>query len=611
MTIRLLPKNLINQIAAGEVVERPAAALKELIENAIDAGGTQIDIKIIDGGKTYFSVTDNGKGMTAEELNIAVERHATSKLPDEDLFNINFLGFRGEALPSITSIARVTMTSRTKDGNEAWSLTIEGGEKGQLRPAAHAVGTTIEVRDLFFATPARLKFLKSTQSELAAAKDMVNRLAMAYPKISFSLSDDKRTILNYPATSSLSNRVSAVIGKGFIENATTVQAEYDGIQLSGFAGVPTYTRATSTEQYLFVNGRCIKDKILTGAIRGAYQGLISHDVYPAVVLFLRVPNEEVDVNVHPAKTEVRFKDTSKIKGILVGSIRRALTENGNKTSSEIGSDMLKKATIPVFPKTSYHPTNTSYRGSSRPYFNTPQTAYSQASPSRLSESKRAPLLLSEGYSVRQDNAFQAFSEKQQTTPEEFPPLGLAKAQLHKTYIVSQAKNGIIVVDQHAAHERLTYEKLMQRMTSSVQTQMLLIPEIVDLKPEEVTLLGQRSEELKTFGLILDVFGNDCVAVREIPALLDKADIKQLIQDIADTLKEFDDTVLLKDRIKDVCARMACHGSIRAGRVLTIDEMNALLRQMEECGTSGQCIHGRPTYVELKLSDIEKLFGRRG
>lgn len=610
MTIRLLPQNLINQIAAGEVVERPAAALKELIENAIDAGGMTIDVKMIDGGKTYFSVTDNGKGMTQEELNLAVERHATSKLPDEDLFNIHFLGFRGEALPSIASVARLTMTSRPKGASEAWSLTVEGGQKGEPRPAAHGFGTTVEVRDLFFATPARLKFLKSAQSELLAAKDVINRLAMAYPGIGFSLADDRRVILNYPATTSVLARVSAVIGKGFDENVVSVQASHDGIQLSGFAGLPTYTRATSTEQYLFVNGRCIKDKVLTGAVRGAYQGLIGHDVYPVAVLFLNVPNADVDVNVHPAKTEVRFKDAAKVKGILVGSIRQALIEHGNKTSSAIGTEMLNKAVEMVVPRPMSRPISGGYRGSSRGLFNTYTSSARPVGNVSDGNPEMPRMALSDSYSVRRDVAVNPV-QVATPTPEEFPPLGLAKAQLHKTYIIAQGKEGIIIVDQHAAHERLTYEKLMQRTETSIQTQMLLIPEIIDLKPEEVSLLGRRAEELKAFGFVLDVFGADCVAVREIPALLDKADIKRLVQDIADTLKEFDDTVLLKDRIKDVCARMACHGSIRAGRVLTIEEMNALLRQMEACGTSGQCIHGRPTYVELKLSDIEKLFGRRG
>lgn len=617
--IRLLPQNLINQIAAGEVVERPAAALKELIENAIDAGGTKIDIKMTDGGKTYFSVTDNGKGMTPEELSLSVERHATSKLPNDDLFNINFLGFRGEALPSIASVARVKITSRPKEASEGWSLSIEGGQKDAPRPAAHGFGTTVEVRDLFFATPARLKFLKSAQSEMMAAKDIINRLAMAYPGISFSLSDDRRVILSYPAVDTLLKRVGAVIGKAFEENVVPIQTAYEDIELSGFVGLPTYVRATSSEQYLFVNGRCIRDKVLTGAVRGAYQGLIGHDAYPVVVLFLKVPNTDVDVNVHPAKTEVRFKDTARIKGLLVGSIRNALSEQGNKTATTIAIGALDKAAVPVIP----HPIplphrQSTYRGSSRPYFTPPMERRIEPVPLGLVSSAEEPVMeLRDSFSVKAESvSVPAQKEKtaQSAVPvseEIFPPLGLAKAQVHKTYIIAQAKEGIVIVDQHAAHERLTYEKLIKTVGNHPQTQIMLIPEVIEMTADEVRLLSHRSDELKEFGLVLDVFGHDCIAVREIPALLDKADLKKMVQDLADTLKEFGDTVLLKDRIKDVCARMACHGSIRAGRVLSIEEMNALLRQMEACGTSGQCIHGRPTYIELKLTDIEKLFGRRG
>lgn len=609
--IRVLPQNLINQIAAGEVVERPASALKELIENAIDANATKIDIKMIDGGKSYFSVTDNGKGMTAEELSLAVERHATSKLPNEDLFNINFLGFRGEALPSIASVARVKITSRPPNADTAWALSVEGGYKESPCPAAHAFGTTVEVRDLFFATPARLKFLKSAQSELIAAKDILNRLAMAYSHIAFSLSDDRRMILNYPSVDTRLKRVDAVIGKSFKENVIPIQGSYNGIELSGFIGLPTYIRATSSDQYLFVNGRCIRDKVLIGAIRGAYQGFIGHEAYPVVVLFLKIPNEEVDVNVHPAKTEVRFKDPAQIKGLLVSSIRTALHENSNKTASTIGVEALHEA-IPIMPQYMSRPAgHTSYRGSSRPYL-----ASGSHPTNRYTIPKEPSLELKNTFSVKQELNDSSLCNMIDSNPvtlseDEFPPLGFAKTQLHKTYIISQAKDSIVIVDQHAAHERLTYEKLINTVGHHPQTQMLLIPEIVEMTADEVTLLSNRAEELKEFGLVLDVFGTDCVAVREIPTLLDKADLTKIIQDLANTLKEYDDTVLLKDKIKDVCAKMACHGSVRAGRVLSLDEMNALLRQMEECGTSGQCIHGRPTYIELKLADIEKLFGRRG
>ncbi|MBR6411873.1 MAG: DNA mismatch repair endonuclease MutL [Alphaproteobacteria bacterium] len=588
--IRILPQNLINQIAAGEVVERPASALKELIENAIDAESTQIDIKMSNGGKTYFSVTDNGKGMSREELSLCVERHATSKLPDEDLFNINFLGFRGEALPSIASVARVLITSRERAGDSAWALSIEGGHKDTPKPASHKIGTTVEVRDLFYATPARLKFLKSDQTEAMAIKDTVNRLAMAYPQISFSLSDERRLIFSYPATQNFIDRLNLIIGNSFSDNVIPVTATDEGISLTGYIGLPTYLRSTGADQYLFVNGRAIRDKLMTGVIRAAYQGLIGHDSFPVVTLFLRVPKDDVDVNVHPAKNEVRFKDLPRIKGIIIGAIRNTLAEHGNRTATTISLGAIHQAEKSVLPQRT-------------PQFSSfPRGRISSYTPPKVSNPE--PNLLRDSYSVRVEP-----TPAPQQPIDDFPPLGFAKAQLHKTYIVSQAADGIIITDQHAAHERLTYEKLISHQQSP-EIQALLIPEIVTLTPDKVSLLTARAEELKSFGLTLDTFGEDCVAVREIPALLDKTDIKKLVEDLADTLKEYDDTVLLKDKIKDICARMACHGSVRAGRTLTIDEMNALLRQMEQCGTSGQCIHGRPTYIKLNLNDIEKLFGRK-
>lgn len=622
MTIRLLPQNLINQIAAGEVVERPASALKELVENAIDAGAGKIDVTMIDGGKTYFSVVDNGKGMAKDELTLAVDRHATSKLPDEDLFNINFLGFRGEALPSIGSVSKLKITSRPKDAAEAWSIEVTGGHKSSPMPAAHTYGTTVEVRDLFYATPARLKFLKAPQTELNYAKDVINRLAMAYPHISFSLNNGERVTINYPKTDCLLTRVADVIGKEFDKNAIAIDTDYHGIQLRGYVGLPTYLRATSAEQYLFVNGRFIKDKMVLGAVRGAFQGLLGHgnEGHPVLALFLTVPNEDVDVNVHPAKTEVRFKDAASIRGLLVASIRNALAEHGHKTATSIGIGALGKAALSILP----------------------QHQHSTA-PSKLDFAGIQPMMkMNDFYSVRTDNEYVNISENKSApfnpdTPytdlnatiqaneipnfepqdvensdvqDDFPPLGFAKAQLHKTYIVAQAKDGIIIVDQHASHERLTYEKIMANMGKHVATQMLLIPEIVDLRQSEVQTLMDWKADLEKLGLVIDSFGTDSIVVREVPAILKRVDIKSLIQDLADTISEFEDTVTLQDKLKDICARMACHGSIRAGRVLTLDEMNALLRQMESCGTSGQCIHGRPTYVELKLNDIERLFGRK-
>lgn len=584
--LRVLPQILINQIAAGEVVERPASAVKELVENAIDAGATRIDVKIQNGGKSYFSVTDNGKGMTSEELTLAVERHATSKLPSDDLLDINFLGFRGEALPSIASVAKMTITSRTKEADSGWMIQIDGGKKQSPQPISAAFGTKVEVKDLFYNTPARLKFLKSDQSEQMALREILDKLAMSYPNISFSLENENKLLFSYPPTERLFDRVSMVIGHHFNENALPVQTEYEGIKLSGFVGLPTYTRATSTEQYLFVNGRSVKDKVLLGAVRGAYQGLMGHgsDGYPVLALFLSVPNHQVDVNVSPAKTEVRFADSARIRGIMVSAIRSVLAEHGHQTATTIKIGALEST--PVSPLQKMSP-------------------YVPKSYVRPVEQKS--FQLSDSYSVK--TTFTE-SKPEPIQEDQFPPMGLAKAQLHKTYIVSQTKDSILIVDQHAAHERLTYEKMMKNMGEKPQTQLLLVPEIIDLKSDEVFLLNSRAEELKQMGWVIDAFGTDSVAVREIPALMDKADLKQIILDLVDTLKDFGDTVLLKDKMKDICARMACHGSVRAGRTLSIDEMNALLRQMEECGTSGQCIHGRPTYITLKLDDIEKLFGRK-
>ncbi|MBP5343597.1 MAG: DNA mismatch repair endonuclease MutL [Alphaproteobacteria bacterium] len=592
MTIRVLPPNLINQIAAGEVVERPASAIKELVENAIDAGADKIDVTIDKGGKSYFAVTDNGYGMTRDELELAIQRHATSKLPSDDLLDINFVGFRGEALPSIASVAKMKLISRKADMDSGWQLLVEGGKAQSPTPVPCKIGTTIEVRDLFYATPARLKFLKSEQSEQSAIREVLDRLAMSHPEITFTLNNENRKLAFYPATNNLFDRVAMVIGHEFKDNALSVQTQYEDLELSGFIGLPTYTRPTSTEQYLFVNGRSVKDKILLGAIRGAYQGLMGHgsDGHPVLALFLSVPKHSVDVNVSPAKTEVRFADSARIRGMLVASLRNTLAEHGNKTATTLNIGALD--TTPQLQKAPYRPTTTS------------------KNPSYYSAPVQHTLQMNDSYQVKAyENTKIAPAIKETPVSDDFPPLGFAKAQIHKTYIVSQTQDGIVIVDQHAAHERLTYEKMMAQIGEHPQTQLLLMPEIVDLKLEEVALLNTRAQELKDMGWVLDAFGTDSIAVREIPALLDKTDIKKTIQDLVDTLKTFDDTILLKDKMKDICARIACHGSVRAGRVLSIDEMNALLRQMEACGTSGQCIHGRPTYIELQLKDIEKLFNR--
>lgn len=613
MTLRLLPANLINQIAAGEVIERPASALKELIENAIDAGATHIEVTALDGGKSYLSVTDDGKGMSAEDLTLAIERHATSKLPSDDLFDIQFLGFRGEALPSIASVARMTITSRQKEHDEGWTISVAGGIKEPIKPAGAPFGTKVEVRDLFFATPARLKFLRSTQSEIGAMKDVLMRLAMCHPEISFTLKDDKRTILSYTITDSLFKRIGIVMGKSFDENAVPIEAEHNDIKLHGFIGLPTYLRSTSTEQYLFVNGRSVRDKTLMGSIRAAYQGLIGHEGYPVVALFLTVPNTEVDVNVHPAKTEVRFKDAGTIRGLIIGSIKTALAESGHRTSTTIGVGALGSAETSTF-YGSFHSPNRYSRPTSFSK-NTDRNIFSSEAlvlhniESSI-EAQRPFLDIENSYSVK--NFEQPVLN---TTPQpnqelsDFPPLGLARAQLHETYIVSQTAEGIILVDQHAAHERLTYEKIRSSFNQKLETQMLLIPEVIDVAEENIELLMNEKETFEKLGLIIEQFGLDAVIVRETPAILGETDIQKLVSDMIDTIKEFGKTTALEERVKNICAKMACHGSVRAGRRLNIEEMNALLREMEKCGTSGQCIHGRPTYIELKLKDIEHLFGR--
>lgn len=609
MTIRLLPQTLINQIAAGEVVERPAAALKELIENAIDAGATQVDVRCSDGGKTYFSVTDNGRGISKEELPLCLKRHATSKLPADDLSNIAFLGFRGEALPSIGSVARLTLTSRAAGADEAWSVSVSGGVEGPLKPAAHAPGTTVEVRDLFFATPARLKFLKSDATEQTALKDAVNRLAMAYPAVGFTLATETRRLLTYPPVTRVIDRLDAVIGKAFKENTLPVQATHDGMTVSGFVGLPTYSRATASDQYLFVNGRFVRDKMLSGALRAAFQGLMGHDVFPVAVLFITVPGTDVDVNVHPAKIEVRFKDAGRVRGLMIAALRNVLAEHGSKTATTIGLGLLEKAAPEhkLFPNR-YTPTAhpKSHYVFAKEAQNTPLAVFENTFEN---QEKQSDIPFNESYSLKTDYGADPLPAPESGTA--FPPLGFAKAQLHETYIIAQGQDSILIIDQHAAHERLTYEKLMSALAANgPATQLLLLPELVTLSADDTRVLEHRADELKAFGLVIDLFGQNTIAVREVPALLVKADIKRLMTDLAETLRTFGDTVLLKDKIKDVCARMACHGSIRAGRTLTVPEMNALLRQMEACGTSGQCIHGRPTYIELNLNDIERLFGRQ-
>ncbi len=627
MSLRLLPETLVNRIAAGEVVERPAAALKELLENALDAGARNIEAVLNDGGRSYLSVSDDGHGMTPGELALAVERHATSKLPEDDLVHILTLGFRGEALPSIGAVSRMTVTSRAAgaadaadaaDAGEAWSLTVEGGLKGEAAPAALGRGTRVEVRDLFYATPARLKFLKSARAEQMQARDALTRLAMAHHGVGFVLSDGRRDLLNLPAAQgelfeSRLSRLAAILGRDFAENALAIDAEREGLRLTGHIGLPTLNRANSQAQYLFVNGRPVRDKLLYGAVRGAYRDFLAHDRHPMLALFLEVPPALVDVNVHPAKTEVRFRDPALVRGLIVSAAKHALAEAGHRASTTVSTAALGAMTPGAM-----FPSPRMASGGAGPVYS--QAGTRTTLPRGLAEAAaayHAPLpglaqipgarpTGANGEAAREENV--AVGEE---APAEAYPLGAARAQLHGTYIVAQNSDGIIIVDQHAAHERLVYEGMKKQLSAGrVAAQLLLLPEVVELDEPAAERLAARAEELAEIGLRLEAFGPGAVVVRETPALLGEVDIQGLVRDLADELAELGETLALRSALEAVCSTMACHGSVRAGRLLNAAEMNALLRQMEATPHSGQCNHGRPTYVELKLADIERLFGRR-
>jgi DNA mismatch repair protein MutL len=613
MTIRRLPETLVNRIAAGEVIERPAAAIKELVENALDAGARQIDVVLRDGGRSYISVTDDGGGMAPEDLDLALERHATSKLPDDDLVHIKTLGFRGEALPSIGAVSRLTVSSRARGSDDAWSLAVEGGRRGALTPAAQAPGTRVEVRDLFFATPARLKFLKTARSEQQHALDAIQRLAMAHPQVGFTVSDGTRTLLRLAAADgdlmggdlfdARLARLGAIMTREFPENALAVEAEREGARLSGHIALPTLNRGNAQHQYLFVNGRPVRDKLLHGAIRGAYQDFLAHDRHALVALFLDLPADAVDVNVHPAKTEVRFREPGLIRGLIVGACRHALAAAGHRASTSVA-----QAALGAFRPGSGGGAAQTWRARAGGWsgsYDLPDAVIGM-----LAEAQ-APLA-----DLQADPAARAESDCGDAQPARESalrdyPLGAARAQVHETYVVAQTADGIVIVDQHAAHERLVYERMKHQLADTgVARQTLLIPEVVELDSGGAERLLERAEELTALGLVIESFGSGSIVVREVPALLGDLDIGGLIRDLADELAELGQSTLLKERLQEVCGTMACHGSVRAGRRLNLDEMNALLRQMEATPHSGQCNHGRPTYVELKLADIERLFGRR-
>ena len=595
MTIRRLPETVINRIAAGEVVERPASVVKELVENAIDAGATRIDAVIRDGGQTLIVVSDDGHGMSAEDLTLAVERHATSKLPDDDLLAIESLGFRGEALPAIGAVARLSLTSRANGSDDAWTLSVEGGAIKGPEPAAHPKGTRIEVRDLFFATPARLKFLKTPRTEQTHAVDAVKRLAMAHPEIGFALSDGERDLVKLPPASgdeASLDRLGRIMGKDFPDNAMAIDAEREGIKLSGYAGLPTLNRGNAQMQFLFVNGRPVRDRLLFGALRGAYREFLASERYPLVALFLELPGQAVDVNVHPAKAEVRFRNSGLVRGLIVGALKHALAKAGHRASTTVSNAAL---------------------GAVRPGGGIPPSSgggagYASAGLRERANEFHRPL---PDLDAPPSAPAGTPMDDQETANLGDYPLGVARAQVHETYIVTQTEDGIVIVDQHAAHERLVQERIKKALDSGgVPRQGMLIPEVVELDEGEQGQLLERADELAELGLVIEAFGDGAVVVREIPALLGETDIQGLVRDLADDLAAFDEGLALKQRLGDVCATMACHGSVRAGRRLNGAEMNALLREMETTPHSGQCSHGRPTYVELKLADIEKLFGRR-
>ncbi|MEM9330118.1 MAG: DNA mismatch repair endonuclease MutL [Pseudomonadota bacterium] len=596
--VRRLDEAVINQIAAGEVVERPASVIKELIENAIDAGASRIDVVTSNGGKTLLRVTDDGQGMTQENLRLAIERHCTSKLAD-DLLNIQSLGFRGEALPSIGSVSRLTITSRTKDAGEAWQISVEGGRIEGPKPAALSLGTTVEVSDLFFATPARLKFLKSDQAETNAITEIFKRIALAFPNIHFSIHGGDRSAIEYPATSR-KNRITQVLGKQFLENALEIDAERENVFLEGYASVPTFHRGNALGQYFFVNGRPIKDKALLGAVRGAYMDFLPKGKHPIVALYLTLDPHMVDVNVHPAKSDVRFRDPGLVRGLIVGSLKQAITQDGPLTS-RAGAEAMMDAFRPQ--------TGGSFRPAHGWADDTGSNATEWARPLEEGEYNATGFSETQARFETTDLPSAASAEVVAEDVQSTFPLGAARAQVHQNYIVSQTESGLIIVDQHAAHERIVYEKLKAGLEKGLASQLLLVPEIVELPEEDVTRLVSFADAFRKLGLELEAFGPGAIAVRGTPSMLGETNTQELVRDIADEISEWGSADGLRERLDYVAATMACHGSVRSGRILKPEEMNMLLRQMETTPNSGQCNHGRPTFIELDLKDIERLFGR--
>ena len=619
--IRLLPDTIINQIAAGEVVERPASAVKELVENAIDAGASRIDIRLREGGLAGLSVDDDGFGMMPADLEMAIRRHATSKLPEDDIARINHFGFRGEALPSIASVSRLVITSRAEASDEAWRIEVRHGEVIPLSPSSRQRGTRVEISELFQSVPARLKFLKTRRTEAAQSIDMVKRLAMAHPAVGFSLHDDDRAVLELaPRLTAMDHdpaeasrlRMRDIMGGRFADEAVRIESHRDGASLNGFAGLPTQNKATTEGMHLFVNNRPVRDRQWLAAVRAAYGDTLPRGRHPAVVLFIDLPPDDVDVNVHPAKSEVRFRDAAMIRGLVIGALQQALAIASQQTTADGGAAMLDR----LRQSSGYNP---GWRGSSqgRGWSSSPSSS-SSSSPDwqapGFGDSLNAPpaaRLTETGAMPSGHDKAGEIPPADDTLPSEDYPLGAARAQLHKTYIVAETGDGMVIIDQHAAHERLVLERMKAAMEQDgIERQILLLPEVVEPGQGEAALLLDHAEMLSRLGLVIEAFGDGAVLVREVPSLLGQGDVASMLTDIAEELQHLGASTLLEDRINHILATMSCYGSVRAGRGLNGQEMNALLREMEQTPRSGQCNHGRPTWISLSLAEIEKLFSRR-
>ena len=619
MTIRILPSNLVNQIAAGEVIERPASVIKELVENAIDAGATKIEVTLENGGKGLIAVADDGCGMSPDELALAVERHATSKLPSDDLFDIRFLGFRGEALPSIASVARLTIASKKQNAEDGWQICVNGGQKGEVVPAAVNKGTRIEARDLFWTTPARLKFLKSDAYETGQCVDMLQRIALAHPQVAFYMYVDgkKKMALNAregELFDAYQARINDVLGQDFAQNSVSIDAENEFCAIRGMVSLPTFHKANSLSEFLFVNNRPVRDKLILGAIKGAYQDMMVAGRYPVCAIYIQINPRYVDVNVHPTKAEVRFYDNGAVRGLLVRAIRDALGMGSQHSAQTDGLEhLLAQSLVQSDESDDVSASNMALKSSSGGFLGD-INAFKSVNYSHAGRGVHRGYMPKAGMlpALERDYSVRVAEEPTPQTSESVGELGLAKAQFHNTYIIAQNEDSLIIVDQHAAHERITMEKMKQAMAQREQqpAQMLLLPEVVDLSLSEKAALMEYAEQLAVIGLKIEEFGASAVLVREIPALLGQTDVKELIKDLAAQVNEWGNAYALDEKIHHICATIACHGSVRAGRALNIEEMNRLLRDMEQTEHSGQCNHGRPTYVKIKLGDLEKLFERK-